>query len=180
MDNPQLQLPSEEYKDSFLEALAEYQYTPLEESVDRLDLYNLKVDYLQQDFGTFVAKLRSQAHGENLPEGYVPMTQYWLIDNGEFVGRVDIRHRLTDFLLREGGHIGYDIRPSKRNQGYGKKILELALPKTKELGIEKALITCDDTNIGSQKIIKANNGILENIVPVGEGKPGKMRFWIVL
>jgi len=82
--------------------------------------------------------------------------------------------------LEVGGHIGYDIRPSKRKQGYGNKILELALPKTKELGIHKALLTCDEPNTGSQKIIERNGGVLENVVDNPETGIRKMRFWITI
>ncbi len=173
----ELILPSEQYKDSFLQALTEYQS---EKSNDRLDIYSLNKAELQDTFLQFIEKLHSQAKGENLPEGYVPCTQYWLVDNGEFIGRVDIRHSLTEFLLKEGGHIGYDIRPSKRRMGFGKKMLELALPKAKEIGITKALITCDETNMGSKKIIEANGGVLENRVEMGEGKPAKLRYWITI
>ena len=110
----------------------------------------------------------------------MPQTTYWLIDNDEFIGRVSIRHTLTESLLKEGGHIGYDIRPSKRNMGYGKRILELSLPKAKELEIDKVLVTCNETNTGSKKIIEANGGILENSIEMGEGKPAKLRYWILL
>ena len=58
------------------------------------------------------------------------------------------------------------IRPSKRNQGYGKKILQLALLKAKALGINKVLITCDETNIASKKIIEASDGVFENSIEI--------------
>ncbi|HZE87234.1 MAG TPA: hypothetical protein VE090_03425 [Methylomirabilota bacterium] len=61
---------------------------------------------------------------------------------------------------------------------YGKEILKLALPQAKRLGITKVLITCDDTNIGSQKVIEANGGILENIVENGVENPRKRRYWL--
>ena len=97
---------------------------------------------------------------------------------GEFIGRVSIRHALTEHLLAVGGLIGYDIRPSKRGQGYGNKILELALPKAKELGISRVLITCDVTNAASRKIIEKNGGILENQVPNPETGVDKLRYWV--
>lgn len=63
-----------------------------------------------------------------------------------------MRHSSTENLLREGWHIGYDIRPTKRQKGYGKKILALALPKAKEKGLTKVLITCTETNTESKKL----------------------------
>ena len=169
--------PSIHYKDSFLEAIKEFHAIAEDNSKD---LYELNIDYLNNNLQLYIAKLLSEAEGENLPEGYVPQTTYWLVDNGEFIGRVSIRHRLTEKLLIEGGHIGYDIRPSKRKMGYGKKILALSLSKAKELVIKKVLVTCNENNIGSKKIIEANGGILENRIEMNEGKPAKLRYWISL
>lgn len=169
--------PSTHYENSFIQAVKEYQ---IANDDDRRDIFDLNIEDLKNNFLHYIENLLSESEGENLPEGYVPQTTYWLIDNDEFIGRVSIRHTLTEFLLQEGGHIGYDIRPSKRGKGYGKKILELALPKAKELGIDKVLITCNETNIGSKKIIESNGGILENKVHLYEGKPAKLRYWIAL
>ena len=169
--NAALHLPDIRFKDSYLAALAEYHAEGrlLEESEE--DLAN--------DFLAYVEKEKSKARGENLQKGFVPQTEYWLIDGGEYIGGLYIRHRLTDHLLAIGGHIGYGIRPSKRKQGYGKIILKLGLLKAKELGIEKVLLTCDVTNLGSRKIIEGNGGVFENTVP-HEGNPDKARFWIDL
>ncbi|MDP3988156.1 MAG: GNAT family N-acetyltransferase [Candidatus Levybacteria bacterium] len=164
--------PSVKYKQQYLLALKE---TKIEKVVTTLEKPGKN-----QDFEDFVKKLVNRSKGLNLPKGWIPGTELWLIDKGEFIGRVSIRHWLTDHLLKIGGHIGYYIHPSKRKMGYGKKILELALKEAKKLGISKALVTCDDTNIGSQKIIKANGGILENIIEVAKGKPKKHRYWINL
>ena len=173
----ELIVPSVKYNDSFIQAVKEYQSVDAD---DRKDIFELKVEELQSDFSSYIANLLSESEGKNLPEGYVPQTTYWLIDNGEFIGRVSIRHTLTEHLLKEGGHIGYDISPSKRNKGYGRKILELSLLKAKELGIDKVLVTCNETNLASKKIIEANGGILENALDMGEGKPKKLRYWITL
>lgn len=164
--------PSIKYKTSYLQALKEYQ------AEGRHMEYDPKL--LEKDFQSFVNMLIGFSEGKNLPAGYVPSTKYWLVDNGEFIGNVSIRHVLNDTLLKFGGHIGYDIRPSKRRMGYGKNILKLALPKAKELELGKVLITCDETNIGSRKIIETNGGILENELLIEEGKPKKRRYWITL
>ena len=174
----ELVAPAIKYKKSFLEALVEYQKEqskPVNE-----DLLLLDKDMLAKDFSSYMNRLRGEALGKNLPKGYVPHTALWLTDKNEFIGRVDMRHSLTEKLLQEGGHIGYDIRPSKRNQGYGKKILTFALAKAKTLGFTKVLITCDETNIPSKKILEAKGGIFENSVDLGEGKPRKLRCWISL
>ena len=132
------------------------------------------------DFPAYIAKMNDMTEGKNLPPGYVPQTTYWFVDGGKFVGSVSIRHRLNEKLLQTGGHIGYDIRPSERSKGYGTAILKMALPKARELGITNVLLTCNEANIGSRKIIEANGGILENKVSNPEGGPDKLRFWIDL
>ncbi len=131
-----------------------------------------------QSFTDFIEKLNSQAKGHNLPDGYLPATTYWLIDNDEFIGRVQIRHELNKQLINVGGHIGYYIRPSKRRMGYGKKILELGLKKAQELGIPNVLVTCDIDNIASKKIIEENGGVYENTFDEGNGKNPTLRYWI--
>ena len=66
--------------------------------------------------------------------------------------------------------------------GYGKRILELALKQHKNLIEEdKILITCDDDNVGSYKIIEANGGKLENKVEDGDDCGERFitrRYWI--
>lgn len=170
--NMQLITPSPNYKHSFLDALEEYKAEGYKTFID----YDIR--WVVENFEAFVAKLLQRSQGIGLSAGCVPDTQLWLIDGEEYIGNVGIRHQLTEALLREGGHIGYDIRPSKRRQGYGTKILALALPKAKALGIAKVLVTCDETNIGSKKIIEANGGVLENSVSMRECKPNKLRYWI--
>ncbi|MGJ3237345.1 MAG: GNAT family N-acetyltransferase [Anaerolineae bacterium] len=109
--------------------------------------------------------------------GYVPQTTYWLIVDEQYAGTIDIRHKLTPALERFGGHIGYRIRPSMRQKGYGTLQLRLCLPKVWALGIDRALITCDDDNIGSRRIIEANGGVLQDKIDNGRGSLTR-RYWI--
>lgn len=167
-----LVIPSLQYKQSYLQAV--------DEAKDETGITILSRPKKNQSFEQFVSNKIEEAKGLHLPKGWVPATELWLIDNGEFIGRVSIRHELTDHLLKIGGHIGYWIRPSKRRMGYGKEIFKLALSEAKKMGISKVLVTCDETNIGSCKIIEANGGVLENIVDIDQKKPRKKRYWITL
>lgn len=97
----------------------------------------------------------------NIPENRVPATTFLAYDGDELIGVIDIRHRLNEYLENYGGHIGYGVRPSKRRQGYAKKILNEGLKYCKtKLNLSWVLITCDEDNIGSNKTILANNGLL--------------------
>lgn len=162
--------PSVEFKTSYLSALQEF-------TAEGHDL-EYRQPQTGEAFGDFIIRVNLLKKGIGLPTGYVPESVMWLVEGQEFIGEASIRHELTNFLLQVGGHIGYIIRPSKRQMGYGKKILKLALQYVKTLGIKKVLLTCDETNIGSAKIIEANGGVLENAVDMGEGKPRKLRYWI--
>ena len=169
----ELVLPSLEYEESFLEALEEAKMD------NESNGTNFQAPKEGESFEDFVNSFYDEMKGVNLPEGYVPATMFWLIDNGEFIGRVQIRHKLAEALSKHGGHIGYYIRPSKRKMGYGKKILEMALLEAKKIGFEKVLLSCNDSNIGSRKIIEANGGVLESILePEKEGDLKKRRYWI--
>ncbi len=108
----------------------------------------------------------------------MPFSTFWLVDDGRFIGQANIRHRLNDHLMQIGGHIGYDIRPSMRGKGYGNAILGLSLGKAKELGIERALLTCDERNVASKKIIEKNGGVFESRGPNPEMGHDVLRFWI--
>lgn len=119
------------------------------------------------------------SQGKHLPQGWIPATTYWLMDGGEVIGEANLRHELTPQLRVEGGHIGYWIRPSRRGQGYGRKILELVLRKAAEdIGITRFLVTCDETNAASKKIIESNGGVFEKAQDLGADKPKKLLFWI--
>jgi len=57
-------------------------------------------------------------------------------------------------------------------------LLRLGLEKARERGLKRVLITCDETNLASRKVIEHNGGILENLVAVEGQTARKMRYWI--
>ena len=126
----------------------------------------------------WLKKLELEKSKETCQKDRVPAHTYFLIrllDN-KIIGIINIRHELNDYLFNEGGHIGYSIRNTERRKGYATKMLELGLEKCLELGIKRALVTCDKNNIGSIKTILNNFGILENEY-YNEGEITQ-RYWI--
>ena len=117
-----------------------------------------------------------------VPEGRVPSTQYMLVmeEGRKIAGMIDIRHCLNNYLERYGGHIGYSVAPSERRKGYAVLMLRMALPKCKELGIEKVLITCISGNEGSKRTILKNGGIYESTVYEPDEDVYLERYWIDL
>lgn len=159
--------PSMDYAESFEEAVLEFKGEPIHG-------FNMGTPFTT--VADAIDRMEQSARGENLPEGWVPSHTYWLIDDQRVIGIVNIRHYLTPALEKRNGHIGYSIRPSEQKKGYGTELLRLALQKAKELGIHRALLTCDENNLGSRRIIEKNGGELQDIIEV-DGD-AVMRFWI--
>ena len=161
--------PSLRYRDSFLEATQEF---PPDE-----DTMVFEREQATRDFAGFVTSVDAFARGESLPRGWVASSSFWLVEGDEYIGSTNVRHELTEWLERYGGHIGYAIRPSKRQQGYGKLICKLALEQAREIGLRRVLITCDADNVGSRRIIESNGGVFENEVAQPDRSVPKRRYW---
>ena len=91
------------------------------------------------------------------------------------LGVVNVRHTLTDSLRHVGGHVGYAVRPSARRRGHGTTLLRAGLEVCAGLGITEALITCDETNVGSVRVIANHGGRQIEREPRADG-PAILRF----
>ena len=126
-----------------------------------------------EGFEAYVAAVvRDQEEDAPRQPGWVPCTTLWWVDRTTYLGRIAIRHRLTPRLRDVGGHIGYDVRRSARRRGHATAMLAAALPAAHCLGIDPALVTCDDTNLWSRRVIEANGGVFE------DQRGPKLRYWV--
>jgi predicted acetyltransferase len=130
------------------------------------------------DFSSLLRILDDQENGRYLPEGYVPSTFLFAFVGSKLVGRVMIRHRLNDYLQKVGGHIGYGVVPSERRKGYAKKMSEKSIDFAQSIGIESILITCDENNIPSKRIIEKIGGVFDGYTIQGQNLPRKCLYWI--
>lgn len=165
--------PSIKYKNSFIAAVREFR---AEKSTFFAEL---DIEAVARDFEAYVNDTLSREKSPSKP-GWVTSTTVWLVDGETFIGYANIRHELNENLRKFGGHIGYAVRPSQRSKGYGTEMLRLALSETRVLGIKKVLITCDESNSGSRKIIEANGGVLQDIIQLDFRDGPTMRWWIDL
>ena len=169
-----LVLPNRKYALSYLKGEKEYQ---AEKNIVA-DAGGAGLFKSLKDFSIYNKKMVNHRKGIFLKKNRVPSTLYWAVVGNKVVGRLHLRHKLNKALLLVGGHIGYAVVPSERNKGYATEMLRLGLKKAKLIGIKKVLVTCDEMNIGSKKVIEANGGILEN--KIKENGIFKLRFWIKL
>jgi predicted acetyltransferase len=150
--------------------------------------YNSKIngtgalDSHLDNYDGWLKKLENDLDYNNIKPDRVPANTYFAIreKDNKIIGMINIRHKLNDYLLERGGHIGYGVRPTERKKGYATNILSLGLKRCKELGITKVLITCHKDNIGSVKTIQNNNGVLENEIIDDENKKILQRYWVNL
>jgi predicted acetyltransferase len=166
----ELVLPDVRYKKSYLSAQREFR---AEGTFRDLDL-----DELRMHFAQHVRTLHLQSQGRAVPSGFVPSTEYWMVEGDLFLGRISLRHRLNASLEKFGGHIGYAVRPTERSKGYASRALALVLPKAHGLGLGEVLLTCDDTNVASIKVIEKNGGRLQDKVQL-PGRPAMTRRYLI-
>ena len=129
-----------------------------------------------------IQKMKDTRDKSKLKPNRVLSYDYFAVDDDKFIGIIHIRIELTPFLLSYGGHIGYGVNPKYWRQGYGTELLRIGLIRIKELiKDDRVLVTCDDDNIGSAKVIENNGGVLENkVFNIDEygDKVLTRRYWI--
>jgi predicted acetyltransferase len=173
MSSEYLIRPTMEFKSEYLSFYHEWK-----ESGEKMIPWVISKD--PSNFQEMIQFLTDSEKGNNLPQGWVPTSTYWLVDeNKNVIGVVNIRHGLTENLINIGGHIGYGIRPSQRRKHYATKLLLLTLEKAKDLGLQKVLLTCDGRNTGSEKTI-LNCGGTPDANFIDEDENIIKRFWIDL
>lgn len=168
----QLVSPAEIFRASFLRALGEFQREGLPWWLGG------DLELAEHDFAAFAAKKLADANRSTGTS--VPKTHLWAIADGQFVGRISIHHQLNDALRVEGGHIGYDTVPSARGRGVATEMLRQALPVARALGLREVLLTCDDTNAASARVIEKNGGSLRETRALASHRPPKRYYWISL
>ena len=143
--------PSKKYLKSFLKVIDEYKKDENHFGRGGIDPLIRAIDENTVDKN--MKKLSDGEKGKNLKPGHVPGTRFWLLDDNEFIGSFDIRHRLTPNLEQCGGHIAANISPKHRGKYSSFIGIKMCLEEAKKLGLDKVLMTCDVKNIASYKAI---------------------------
>jgi predicted acetyltransferase len=166
-----LEKPAFAHKETMLDAVREFH---------AVGEYDITAEELGEKYEALIERLDHSLDPATLMPDELPYEDFWMMEGDQWIGKLTLRIALDKQYFHAGGHIGYEIRPSKRRCGYGTVLLRMGLDKARERGLARVLLTCDETNLASQKVIERNGGKLENIVDV-EGKTvRKMRYWIDL
>ncbi|MAY99267.1 MAG: GNAT family N-acetyltransferase [Micavibrio sp.] len=166
--------PIIDVEESYLEALAEFH--------EEGRYLKKKIDTISEDFDTYVELLhQDKGHPEEHFDSWteeVPQTVLWFVKDMEYLGTLNIRHRLNWHLEKWGGHITFVIRPSKRGLGFGRKILQKGLPIANALGLDRALLTVPTENEKAQQIVEFCGGELQDTTSETENFKACHRYWI--
>lgn len=181
-DLPHLTRPALRWMPSFIAALHEGYSRDTNRAEDPAEIARIEAD----PDGFIAALLGPPPATITLPDGTVAPrvaeTLLWYVEGDDFIGSISIRHSLTPYLARFGGHIGYVVRPSRRRQGHAMRILTSGLARARdEIGLARVLLTVKSGNIASRKVIIAHGGVFADAEPHPHA-PGEMleRHWIGL
>lgn len=151
------------------------------EKIKRGEIHSVDLMFNDLNEVDILQKMKDARDITKLKPNRVVSYDYFAVDGNKLIGIIHIRTELTSSLLSFGGHIGYGVNPKYWRHGYGTELLRIGLIKAKELIKEDSvLVTCNDDNIGSAKVIENNGGILENKV-VNKSEYGEIltrRYWI--
>ena len=169
-------MPKEKYWLSFQQGVKEFQEHPTLH-----DTNGIKCGLKFTNFADFNLNTENSRLGIALKEGLIASTSLWLIEDDKFIGAFDVRHSLTEELLKKGGNIACYIIPSKRKKGYATRDLKLCCKYAKEvLNLNKVLVTCNASNTGSYKtmlkVMKELGG--QEDTPITLDDKEEKRVWI--
>ncbi len=151
--------PCKELEEKAIEYIDEfYDYSSAIHGAGSLDIF-LK----DRSYSDWLLKVLKDIDIANIAENRVPAYTYFYVreEDDKIIGMINIRLALNDFLKKEGGHIGYSIRPTERRKGYGARMLCESLEFCRTIGLNNFIITCDKSNLASSGVIKKCGGILE-------------------
>ena len=134
---------------------------------------------LRRDPAGYVRRQLQVERGENLPTGFVPQSTRWLVLDQEVVGEVRVRHWLSPMLELEGGHVGYFVHPRHRRRSHGHTLLRGGLAELRRRRVSAVLVTCDEANTASRRIIEAAGGVFEGHSRSPRRGVPVRRYWIL-
>lgn len=174
-ESARLVRPNPRYREGYVAAVREHQ---LEGRYLNVRYVGADLVRIEHDFGGFVQDL---LYRERLAPafGRVPEVFYWLVDGDDYIGQASFRDFAADDPgLREVGHVGYDVRPSRQGQGYGVAILGAMLDEMRALGVPLIYVNCDEDNARSRRVIERWGGCFEETIVIPGRSVPRRRYRI--
>jgi|GEM_PF-1552594 len=137
--------PHSRYRDTVLEAAREMHPEGW--------MLTLDPAWKDHEFSRYVEDLEARRQLRN--DTQVPDTTYWAVCNGEYLGRITVRHEINIWVGSVGGHVGYEVRPKFRRRGLGAAMLKKFIPILRDMNFVQVLITCDEDNLASRKVAES-------------------------
>lgn len=107
--------------------------------------------------------------------GWVPAYHFQIIDaDGTNVGHINFRPGESEHVRRVAGHIGYEIKPPYRGNGYSRQAC-MALTPYIRLFCNEVVITCDPDNLASRRIMEQLGAEFMDEAPVPVSDPNYTR-----
>jgi len=153
-----LVFPSLRYKEKAIQFINEFYENNSEiNGTGGLDRYLKESSYEE-----WIKKILTDIDIANVMQSRVPALTYFYIreEDDKILGMINIRLAGIECIKREGGHIGYCIRPTERRKHYATDMLQDALKVFDTLCIKEVVLTCYKSNIASAGVIKNCNGEL--------------------
>ncbi|MGM9566857.1 MAG: GNAT family N-acetyltransferase [Clostridia bacterium] len=136
---------------------------------------------LTEDYSRWLENNFRNSRETTARQDWVKATTFFAVRKSDkkIVGTTEIRHTLENNVLREyGGHIGYSVCPGERGKGYGTAILKLALAECRGIGLDQVMLSCNEDNAASIRVIEKCGG---QLTETKEARQYKIRiYWIDL
>ena len=155
-----LVFPTIEYKEKAIDYIKEFhEYNSEINGTGNLDYF-----LQEESYEAWLESVLAHVDIANVPEDSVPAITYLYVREEDdcVVGMVNIRLALNDFLRKEGGNIGYSIRPTERRKNYATELLKAAVDVCNRIGIHEVLVACNKENVASAGVIKNCGGVLKD------------------
>lgn len=121
--------------------------------------YNPVYEMPYEEYLSWLQKEDDYSKGINLPDGWIPVTTYFLYVDDIPVGVGRIRHHTSMFLERKGvGNLGYAISKLHRGNGYGDILFNGLLRCCKSFGYSDIRLFPHKNNIPTIKVMLKNGG----------------------